>query len=267
MWKTGRDHGLKVESCKVTPPPTVKAKLRVYRQASTDILEEIKEINPFLTRTVQDNTHSSSVSQRPVNLSRTGLNKWTKKIKQNDIKRTAKAENLTLINFPWQDQQPPRSCITCTSESALVSQRLPCCVLLKIKPLLVIFVLTYWLEKSTANSRNTVSFSLPAVKSSLGSSFFLNLYCVCLSSPAPCPVFLSPSLFLLPLSLGECNVFFLKSPLFPLSLSVCQLISALQTAYKTHFSAAILAESSRKVHILAKNPMNSTTYPKKLTDK
>lgn len=112
-----------------------------------------------------------------------------------------------------------------------------------------------------------MSFSLPAVKSSLGSSFFLSPYCVCLSSPTPCSDFLSPSLFLLPLSLGEFNAFFLKSPLFPLSFSVCQLISALQTAYKTHLSAAVLAESSRKVHILAKNPMNSTTYPKRLTDK
>lgn len=44
MWKRARDNRLKVESCKVTPPQKAKAKLKVYIQASTAILEEIKAL-------------------------------------------------------------------------------------------------------------------------------------------------------------------------------------------------------------------------------
>lgn len=44
MWKPARDNKLKVEICEVTPPQKVKAKLKVYIQARTAILEEIKAL-------------------------------------------------------------------------------------------------------------------------------------------------------------------------------------------------------------------------------
>lgn len=44
MWKTARDNRLKVESCKVIPPQKVKAKVKVYIEVSTAILEEIKAL-------------------------------------------------------------------------------------------------------------------------------------------------------------------------------------------------------------------------------